>query len=261
MNTCSGSEKCERNHVLRNIKQKLKHHLNRQLWLAARDIDSARQFRASQDTAEFVDQKMAMAKSYPDKFALLKDAIVRIDVQGLCCEFGVYRGETINFIASQVTGEVHGFDSFEGLPEDWRQGHEKGTFAVGNLPPVRSNVRLYRGWFEDTLPSFREQHPGPIAFLHLDADLYSSTRTVFDLLGDGIVPGTVIVFDEFFNYPGWREGEYRAFTEFCRERQVEVRYLGFVGRDEQVAAKIIGIGPVSQSVLLEEENLMHAGSR
>ena len=57
---------------------------------------------------------------------------------------------------------------------------------------VRSNVRLYRGWFEDTLPAFCEQHPGPIAFLHLDADLYSSTRTVFDLLGDGIVPGTVI---------------------------------------------------------------------
>ena len=97
MNACSSPEKCERNNVLRAIKQKLKHHLNRQLWLAARDIDSARQSRASQDSAEFVDQQMAMAKSYPDKFALLKAAIARIDVHGLCCEFGVYRGETINF--------------------------------------------------------------------------------------------------------------------------------------------------------------------
>ena len=120
---------------------------------------------------------------------------------------------------------------------------------------MRSNVRLYKGWFEDTLPPFREQHPGPVAFLHLDADLYSSTRTILDLLGDGIVPGTVIAFDEFFNYPGWREGEYQAFTEFCRERQVDVRYLGYVRKDQQVAAKVTGIAPVSRSVFVEERDL------
>ena len=238
--------------MFRTLKEKVKHHLNRQLLLAARDIDSARQFRAAQQSAEFVDQHMTMAKSYPDKFALLKAAIEQIDVQGLCCEFGVYRGETLNFIASLVPGEVHGFDSFEGLPEDWRQGHEKGTFAVGALPRVRPNVRLYRGWFEDTIPPFREQHPGTVAFLHLDADLYSSTRTVLELLGDGIVPGTVIAFDEFFNYPGWCDGEYKAFMEFCQERAVDVRYLGFVRRDEQAAAKITGIAPLSQRAIAEE---------
>ena len=120
--------------------------------------------------------------------------------------------ETLNFIASLLPGQIHGFDSFEGLPEDWRQGHEKGTFAVGHLPRVRPNVRLYKGWFEDTLPAFREQYPGPVAFLHLDADLYSSTKTVLDILGEGIVPGTVIAFDEFFNYPGWRKGNIGPFV-------------------------------------------------
>jgi len=93
------------------------------------------------------------------------------------------------------------------------------------------------------------------AFLRLDADLYSSTKTVLDLLGDGIIPGTVIAFDEFFNYPAWREGEYRAFTEFCRERQAEMRYFGFVGRDEQVAAKVTGVAPVSDPFPVEEYNL------
>jgi hypothetical protein len=241
--------------MIRMFKEKVKHHLDRQLSRAARDIDSARQFRAAQQSAEFVDQHMTMAKSYPDKFALLRAAVAQIEVQGLYCEFGVYRGETLNFIASLANGEVHGFDSFEGLPEDWRQGHGKGTFAVGALPRVRPNVRLHKGWFEHTLPSFRKQHPGPIAFLHMDADLYSSTKTVFELLGDGIVPGTVIAFDEFFNYPGWHEGEYRAFTEFCRERQAEVRYLGFVGRDEQAAAKITGIVPVSGGIIVRELDL------
>ena len=109
------------------------------------------------------------------------------------------------------------------------------------LPQVRSNVRLHQGWFEDTIPAFRAQHPEQVAFLHLDADLYSSTRTVFDLLGEAIVTGTVIAFDEFFNYPGWSEGEYKAFMEFCQERGVTVRYLGFARRDEQVAVKIDGV--------------------
>ncbi|MGD1216044.1 MAG: TylF/MycF/NovP-related O-methyltransferase [Terriglobales bacterium] len=189
------------------MKRRVRYHLNRQLSEAAKDIELARQFRAAQESAEFADQHMTMAKSYADKFALLKAAMGQVEIQGLYCEFGVYRGETINFIASLVSGEVHGFDSFEGLPEDWKQGHEKGTFALASLPEVQPNVRLHKGWFEDTIPTFREQHPEPIAFLHLDADLYSSTRTVFELLGDGIVAGTVIAFDEFFNYPGWSEGE------------------------------------------------------
>ena len=241
--------------MFRALKEKMKHriryHVNRQLSEATRDIEFARQFRAAQESAEFADQHMRMAKNYPDKFALLEDAIDQMEIRGLYCEFGVYRGETLNFIASLVAGEVYGFDSFEGLPEDWKQGHEKGTFALEALPQVRPNVRLHKGWFEDTIPAFREQHPEQIAFLHLDADLYSSTRTVFELLGDAIVAGTVIAFDEFFNYPGWCEGEYKAFMEFCRERNVEVCYLGFVRRGEQITAKIAKIAPVSKKAVPE----------
>jgi hypothetical protein len=241
--------------MFRALKEKMKHriryHLNRQLSEATKDIEFARQFRAAQESAEFADQHMGMAKNYPDKFALLEDAIDQTEIQGLYCEFGVYRGETLNFIASLVAGEVHGFDSFQGLPEDWKQGHEKGTFALEALPQVRPNVRLHKGWFEDTIPAFREQHPEQIAFLHLDADLYSSTRTVFELLGDAIVAGTVIAFDEFFNYPGWCEGEYKAFMEFCRERNVEVCYLGFVRRGEQITAKIAKIAHVSKKAVPE----------
>jgi hypothetical protein len=209
------------------LKRRLRYHLNRQISKAAKDIEFARQFQAVQASAEFADEHMRMAKSYSDKFALLKAAIGQTTIKDLYCEFGVYRAKTLNFIPSLVPGAVHGFDSFEGLPEDWKQGHEKGTFSLEAPPQVRSNVQLHKGWFENTLPAFREQHPKEVAFVHVDADLYSSTRTVFDLLGNSIVAGTMIVFDEFFNYPGWHKGEYKAFMEFCEERQAEVLYLGF----------------------------------
>jgi hypothetical protein len=70
------------------------------------------------------------------------------------------------------------------------------------LPHVSSNVTLIKGWFDQTLPPFLEKHPAPVSFLHVDCDLYSSTKTIFDSLRTRFRPGTVIVFDEYFNYPG-----------------------------------------------------------
>ena len=223
----------------RNLKTRLLAHVDREVHTAVRDIELARQRSATKQSAEFVDKYMKMAGSYPDKFALLKAALAHVKVQGLFCEFGVYSGTTINFIASQTANEVHGFDSFEGLPEDWRAGHEKGKFKLQSLPTVRPNVRLHKGLFEHTIPPFRDKYRGPLAFVHFDADLYSSTRTIFDMLGDCIVPGTVMQFDEFFNHPNWVEGEYKAFSEFCAAHEVVVNFLGFTHSDEQVAMKVL----------------------
>ncbi|MCK9909618.1 class I SAM-dependent methyltransferase, partial [Microbacteriaceae bacterium K1510] len=118
-------------------------------------------------------------------------------------------------------------------PEDWRTGIAKGAFA-GPLPTVPGNVTLVSGLFSDTLPQFSQQHLGPIAFLHVDCDLYSSTATIFDCLGDRLRPGSVILFDEYFNYPGWRQHEFKAFQEFVARGEVAYRYEGFVPRDQQV---------------------------
>jgi predicted O-methyltransferase YrrM len=110
----------------------------------------------------------------------------------------------------------------------------------GRLPRVEPNVKLIKGWFDQTLPRFAEQHPGPVAMLHIDCDLYSSTKCVLDILGDRIGPGAVLVFDEFFNYPGWEEHEYRAFTEFVQARRLSHEYLCYNGEHEQVAIRITG---------------------
>lgn len=214
-----------------------------------RDLNLIASRRAAEDAADFVAREMRTAKVYRDKFALFDATLGRVDprLKGMYCEFGVWKGTTINYIASKVPGPVDGFDSFEGLPETWRPGFEAGAFKVDALPQVLPNVRLHKGWFKDSLPVFKKDHPEPLAFGHCDADLYSSTKDVFDALGDRMVAGTVLQFDEFFNYPGWREGEWKAFSEFCQARQAEIEYIGYVPDNEQVAVRIkkIALPPAS----------------
>jgi Macrocin-O-methyltransferase (TylF) len=110
-------------------------------------------------------------------------------------------------------GTVFGVDSFAGLPEAWRTDFDTGTFAVDE-PPVVPHAELVVGLFEDTLPGWLADHPEPLAFVHLDADLYSSTATVLELLAGRLVEGSIVVFDEYFSYPGWPEHEHRAWSEF-----------------------------------------------
>lgn len=149
-------------------------------------------------------------------------------VMGSILEFGVYVGTSINLIAQhRPSVPIYGFDSFEGLPDDWIAGFPKGYFDLGgNLPPVAPNVVLVKGWFDDTLPPFVAQHPEPVSFLHIDCDMYSSTKTVFKELAPRIVPGTVIVFDELVNYPGYRDHEMKAFYEFLVENGRQAQWLG-----------------------------------
>lgn len=211
------------------------------------DIRAYRLQLALEDTARFVDQNMAEVQSLRSREAVLEAAVNAVSIDGLYCEFGVFSGSTINFIAARTDSTVHGFDSFEGLPENWRDGFPAGTFEMNGLPRVADNVELHKGWFSDSLPVFAKNHPGPAAFLHFDADLYSSTKDIFDSLGDRIVPGTVMVFDEFFAYPGWRDGEFKAFMEFVEEYQVEFEYLTYNRHHEQVALKIVSVGDDEES--------------
>jgi hypothetical protein len=101
-------------------------------------------------------------------------------------------------------------------------------------------VKLIPGLFDDTLASFLKQHPEPALILHLDADLYSSTKTVLTLMQPRIVPGTIVIFDEFFNYPGWLEGEFKAFNEFIASSQLKFEYLAYNNLGTQLAVLITG---------------------
>jgi len=148
----------------------------------------------------------------------------------LFLEFGTYKGESINFFSSRLPAETfYGFDSFEGLKEDWKgYSYGKGHFNVGGvLPKVNSNVKLTKGWFDETLPKFVEANKQMVKFLHIDCDTYESTVTVLSLLTDRIVPGTFILFDEYIGYPSWEIGEHKAFQEFMSRTKLRYEYLGF----------------------------------
>jgi hypothetical protein len=77
------------------------------------------------------------------------------------------------------------------------------------------------------------------AFIHIDCDMYISTKCIFDTIGKYIVPGTVIEFDELYGYPGWRENEFKALTEFCEENRMKYEYLCFNDLSVQCAIRFI----------------------
>ena len=142
---------------------------------------------------------------------------------GMWLEFGVYSGNSLRrMTAVRGRANVFGFDSFDGLPEVWAgreaEGYHAGTFRVsdGGLPKV-SNATLVVGWFNETLPNFAFDAYGPATLVHIDCDIYSSTKTVFEYVGSQLTTGSVIVFDELHSYPGWEQHEAKAFSEFIED--------------------------------------------
>ena len=97
-------------------------------------------------------------------------------------------------------------------------------------------MTLIEGWFDKTLPDFLARERGPIGFIHVDCDIYSSTKTVLELTIPRLAPGAVIVFDEFFNYKGYELHEYKAFFEAAERFDLGYRFIGYAG--QQVAVKI-----------------------
>jgi hypothetical protein len=151
---------------------------------------------------------------FRDRFDILSFAACSAPIEGLVLEFGVASGATLDFLAKTIAlrgRRLYGFDSFRGLPEPWAD-YEIGHFAC-DPPAVAANVELLVGDFADTLPPFLATHAGNAALVHLDADLYSSTKLVLDLLAPRIVPGTIVAFDEFWIVT---DHEQRAFREWLQ---------------------------------------------
>ena len=78
-----------------------------------------------------------------------------------------------------------------------------------------------------------------VSFLHIDCDLYSATKTILDTLGHMLQPGCIIVFDEYFNYPDWRNGEYKAFMKYAANSGRSFEYIAYVRHERQVAVRLL----------------------
>ncbi len=213
-----------------------------------RFINVDKPYTQSKEATQFVETYCGNAKKLQSDAEVIRYASDAVTLKGSYLEMGVCTGKSINFIAAlNPHNTIHGFDSFEGLPEDWVRGDRiwpKGSLSFKDsnmIPPVHHNVRLYKGLFRDVLPHFKSKvlKEEPITFLHIDCDLYSSTRDIFDNLGNNIVPGTVIVFDELYNYLGSEMHEWKALQEFLIQKKLDVEFIAFNENHEQVAVKII----------------------
>jgi len=193
------------------------------------------------DAARFLEEHFPSAQNLGGRENLLRHACCSVAMDGDVLEFGVMGGQTLTILCDEFNDRiVHGFDSFNGLPEDWTHDSPIGTYSMeGRLPPhLPSNAKLHIGLFENTLPKYLVSTDAPVALLHIDSDLYSSARTALFGLAPRLRAGSMIVFDEFLNYPGWRQHEYRAFTEFVEAFDVEFRYFSFASSYLSVAVRL-----------------------
>ncbi len=217
------------------------------------DILHFARINAAASSARYYEKNALKARYFGSGYELLTYCVSEcracaqaISAEGkspLFLEFGVHRGGTINHLASLLPEEtIYGFDVFTGLPEDWRTGFTKGLFAVSKLPNVRSNVELVTGLFSESLPPFLAARPhAKVALLHVDCDLYSSTVDIFQNLSPMLAPGTIVCFDEYWNYPGWRMHEFKAWHEWVERHKVTYEYIGFVPSGQQTAVRILSV--------------------
>lgn len=156
-------------------------------------------------------------------------------------EFGVCGGNSFFWWLEQNThpdSAFFGFDTFEGLPENWGP-FKKGDMNAG-VPELKDGrAKFYKGLFQDTLFPYLDEYNlnnDRRKIIHMDADLYSSTLFVLTSLARYLKPGDIIMFDEF-NVPNH---EFAAFNQFSSSFYIKYQLLGAVNNYYQIAIKITG---------------------
>jgi hypothetical protein len=154
-------------------------------------------------------------------------------------EFGTGSGNTLQRSLAVLKhfpeSRIFLFDSFEGLPstddpKDRLLGWDKGSFAfsedyirdlVARNGFSLDRARLVKGFFEDSLtPALAaELADAPPAFVTVDVDYYSSTKTVLEFLAPMLVSGATFYFDDLWSFDGHPDyGQLCALREFNEAR-------------------------------------------
>jgi hypothetical protein len=179
--------------------------------------------------------------SYDRRFSLYKYILEKecLNNEIDYIEFGVSKGFSFKWWAENVShtnARFYGFDTFNGLPEDWGP-FKKGAMSSNNMLPEMNDKRcsFYQGLFQQTLPSFLSTYkPAVRRVIHMDADLYSSTLFSLTSISSFIKKDDIILFDEF-NVP---LHEFKAFIEWTSSFYIEYEVLASVNNFYQVALKI-----------------------
>ena len=160
----------------------------------------------------------------------------------LCLEFGVFKGSSINIFSSylkNINYEIYGFDSFEGINEDWygTSKTKKSFNNFGQIPNVNKNVIIIKGLIQNTLCEFlKKNKEKKIVFVHMDLDTYESSIFVLQQIKPYLSRSCIILFDEIYNVPGWSVGEYKALTDNFKES--EYSFFAFSSNGSGAAIRI-----------------------
>ena len=159
---------------------------------------------------------------------------------------------------------IHGFDTFTGLPQAW--GNEPaGSYSTGGIVPnLEGKVYFHKGLFRDTIRPFlahadkeaaaseaaatdgdggEEEGDGVggsafLAYANIDCDLYSSTLDILESMHGRVIPGTILIFDEYICHSTWRQDEFRAWRECCKRFGWKYEYLAFSLITKQVVVRV-----------------------
>ena len=158
------------------------------------------------------------------KYAIEKSLLNDKEKNKFYLEFGVDKGDTANFFSKYVN-KLYAFDSFEGMREDWvGTGVTKGQFNLyKKIPKLNKNIEPIVGFIQDTLEDFLKKHNPKINFAHMDIDTYESTKYALEKLKPYLIKDSIILFDDLYNRPGWRGGEYKALQETFDESEYKFR--------------------------------------
>ena len=166
----------------------------------------------------------------------------------LFMELGVFTGNTFSMIRSSLAESIklYGFDTFTGLPEDWMIDdtnilYTKGTFAIDYVPNNSHNSEFIVGRVEDTLNDFLLQHNQKISLIHFDMDLYNPIFFALNKIQNQIINGSILVFDDFYNMPGWMNHSFKALLDFINTNNIKFEPLCTVGWEDGWASAAIKI--------------------
>ena len=154
-------------------------------------------------------------------------------------EYGVWRGEAFQYLIKTFK-RGYGFDTFEGIPEDWHDEKAGAYSSEGNIPQIEGGEFIV-GKFEDTLPGFFSNPRPKASIINFDADLYSSTICALNFSKAVIDKHTILIFDEFIINKNWEQDEYKALNEFCLNNNWTYEVLAISFFTKQVAVKLLGI--------------------
>lgn len=201
----------------------------------AKDFNSFLQKKAHEKTYELLNDELSSSLIFENKYEFwdfcLDEAInnknLKID-KNLILEFGVGAGNSINYFANKISKHnliIYGFDTFFGNPEIWPGSNNTigSSTQFGKIPTnLKKNVIIVKGKIEDTLLEFQKKHIQKIGIIHIDVNIYSTTKYILEKTKDKMQSGSIIIFDELVNYHfWWKNGEFKALKEVFSDDEYE----------------------------------------